>query len=103
MLDIAGGVCFELYNAYSKIQSTYYNSREHINPFRMEFSEFQESPLFAFDCSRADESLINSAVDIKIEIKTRDLFPANTAAYALIIFDQSFPYSPLDGVVLRGV
>lgn len=103
MLDIAGGVCSELYNAYSNIQSTYYNSREHINPFRMEFSEFQESPLFAFDCSRADESLINSAVDIKIEIKTRDPFPANTAAYALIIFDQSFSYSPLDGVVLRGV
>lgn len=102
-LDIGGGVCAQLYNAYVSIQSSYYNNTEIANFFNMTYTEFQKNPLFVFDTSRADESLINSAVDIKLEIRTRDDIPANTAAYCLVIYESEFTYSPFDGIVVRSV
>ncbi|XP_031634808.1 uncharacterized protein LOC116348084 [Contarinia nasturtii] len=102
-LDIGGGLFAELYNSYASIQSSYYNSTETINPFNINNGVFQASPLFAFDTSRADESLIGGAVDIRVEIKTQQNIPANTTAYCLIIYDNEFTYSPFDGIVVRNV
>lgn len=103
MLDIGGGLCAELYNDYANIQSSYYNGTEPANPFSLNASDFQLSPLFVFDTSRADESLIDSSVDIRVEIKSKENIPANTAAYCLIIYDNEFTYSPFDGIVVRNI
>lgn len=102
-LNISNGLCAELYHEYTKMQSSYYNNTEHRNPFTLTFTEFQESPLFVFDCSKSDESLINSAVDIKLEIKASAAIPANTAGYCLLIYENSFSYSPFDGIVIKTV
>lgn len=102
-LAIADGIFAELYNTYSQIQSSYYNGMEPVNPFNLSCAEFQNSPLFVFDTSRADESLINSAVDIKIEIKTAEAIPNNTAAYCVIIYQNEFTYSPFEGIVMRSI
>lgn len=103
MFNIEDNSFAELYNAYSNIQPSYYNGTEHVNPFNLDCGEFQSSPLFTFDTSRADESLINSAIDIKIEIKTSAHFQANTSAYALILYDSHFSYTPFDSLVVRSV
>lgn len=103
VLDLGGGIFAELYNSYASIQSNYYNSAETSNPFALSCTAFQESPLFVFDTSRADESLIDSSVDVRVEIKTRQNIPPNTAAYCLIIYDSEFTYSPFDGIVVRNV
>lgn len=102
-LNIEGGQYSELYDMYARIQSSYYNGTETTNLFRKNYGDFQECALFAFDTSRADESLIDSSVDIKVEIKCANNMPANTAAYCLIIYDNEFTYSPLDGLVVRKV
>lgn len=102
-LNITDGKYAELYHLYTNIQSSYYNGTEPLNLFNLSIGNFQSSPLFAFDTSRADESLINSSVDIRIEIRTRENMPANTAAYCLIIYDNQYAYSPLDGIVMRKI
>lgn len=98
---IGGGIYSELYNIYSHIHPSYYNYSEAANPFGLKFGEYQNCPLFAFDTTHADESLISTSVDIKIEIKTSVNIPINTAAYCLIIYDNEFTYSPLDSLVVR--
>lgn len=102
-LDIGGAQYAELYHIYQRIHSSYYNGIEPSNPFAISFGNFQNCTLFAFDTSRSDESLIGGSVDIRIEIKTRQNIPPNTAAYCLIIFENEFTYSPFDGIVTRGV
>lgn len=101
--NISTGLYAELYNRYTSIQSSYYNGTEAANPFNISCTSFQESPLFVFDTSRADESLIDSAVDIRVEIKARQNIPTNTAAYCLIIYDNEFTYSPFDSIVMRKI
>lgn len=102
-LNIGGGIFAELYNIYSSIQSSYYNGTEPNHPFGLNAQNFQTSPLFIFDTSRADESLIDGSIDIRVEIKTRQNMPANTIAYCLIIYENSFKYSPFDGIVTRRI
>lgn len=102
-IDIGNGKYSELYDMYAHIQSSYYNGAEPQNAFALSFADFQSCPLFAFDTSRADESLIDSSVDVKVEIKTRQNIPANTAAFCLIIYDNEFSYSPFDGLVVRNI
>lgn len=100
-LDIGGGLYAELYESYTRIQASYYNNTEPTNLFNIKCNDFQDSPLFVFDTSRADESLIDSSIDIRVEIKTRENIPANTAAYCVIIYDNEFTYSPFDSIVVR--
>lgn len=102
-LNIGGGFYAELFNAYASMQSSYYNGTEAMNPFNMNYSVFQRSPLFVFDTSRTDESIIDSAIDVRIEINASENIPANTAAYCLLIYDNEFTYSPFDSIVLRSV
>lgn len=101
--SVYDGIYSELYDMYSRIHFSYYNNTEPMNPFEITHAKFQECPLFAFDTSRADESLITSSVDIKIEIKASDNIPAGTSAYCLIVYDNEFTYSPFDGIVERSI
>lgn len=102
-LNIGGGLYAELFNNYAAIQSSYYCGAEPVNPFHISCTDFQVSPLFVFDTSRADESLIDSSIDVRIEMKTRENIPANTMAYCLIIYDNEFFYSPFDSIVVRKI
>lgn len=102
-IDVGGAQYAELYHSNANIQSVYYNNAEPINPFAPSYGQLQSCTLFAFNTSYADESLIDSAVDIKVEIKTRENIPANTAAYCLIISDNEYIYSPFDGLIVRSI
>lgn len=93
----------ELYATLLHIQQSYYQKNS-INPFTMSLAGFNNRPLFSFDCSRSDDSLMNSTVDVRLEISTRgDNLPAHTTAYCLIIHDNIITYSPFDGVINKGV
>lgn len=102
-LNIEDGLFMELYNAYSKIQQSYYNGMESKNPFALTCPSFQNAVIFAFDTSRADESLIGGSIDVRLEIKTRKNIPANTSAYCVIIYDNEFTYSPFESIVVRNI
>lgn len=92
--------CHELHLAYLKIQQSYYNSQSN-NPFSQSYDSFREHPVFAFDCTRSDESVFGGTVDVRLEINARNNIPANTAAYCLIIYDNQIEYSPFSGIVVR--
>lgn len=102
-VSVADGLYAELYEAYAKIQSVYYNGAENINMFAVDFQQFQHSVLFAFDTSRSDEAFMNGAVDIRLEINASKNIPSKTAAYCLVIYENEFEYSPLNEIVIRKV
>lgn len=102
-INLTSGQYAELFDMYSHIHSSYYNGAEAANPFGLSYLDYQSCPVFAFDTTRADESLIDSAVDIKVEIKTHANIPEKTAAFCLIIYDNEFTYSPFDGLVVRNI
>ena len=62
--------------------------------------EFKEhAPLFVIDCSRQNDTLKTGTVDIRLEIEASANFPANTAAYCLVIHDRLVTYNPLKNEV----
>lgn len=93
----------ELFNMWSKVQQTYYNGTSNYNPADISVANFGNTPIFVFDCSRSDESVKNSMVDVRIEMEARENFPANTTAYCLIIHDNLIRYSPSTSIVTRDI
>lgn len=102
-LNFTGYKYHELYHMFLKIQQTYYNGESAYNPVTTTFQNFLEKPIFAFDCTRTDESILNGMVDVRIEIQARENIPPNTSAYCLIIHDNLVWYSPLTGIVHRDI
>jgi hypothetical protein len=93
----------QLYNMYAKFQKSYYHNRQVTSPL-LTLEEFGAmAPLFVIDCSRQNETLKHSMVDIKIEIQARENIPANTSAYCLIIHDSLISYNPYTNVVNKAV
>ncbi|XP_043264012.1 uncharacterized protein LOC122404152 [Colletes gigas] len=61
----------------------------------------QFGPLVVIDCSRQNESIKNSTVDVRIEFDCKENVPANTTAYCLILHDRVVEYNPLTNVVRK--
>lgn len=91
----------EQYEALLAIQKAYYGDSSDDNPTTYTISTFLTSPIFAFDCSRTDESALNGTVDIRLEINARENIPDNTVANCLIIYDNYFEYSPFSSFVVK--
>lgn len=92
------------YNMYTKFKETYYHDGSRIpsNPM-LSYNEWLVRPLFVFDCSRQNEAIKTSSVDVKIEFETRANVPAATAAYCLIIHDNLVEYNPLTNIVTKNL
>lgn len=89
-------------NMLDQIQNGYYNGMYPVSPTTsLDFIHKKEIAVFLFDCSRSDESIQNGMVDVRIEMDARKNFPADTAAYCLIIHDNLIQYCPATGVVQR--
>jgi len=55
--------------------------------------------LFAFDCSRQNESLKTGSIDVRVEFEATANIPANTSAYCLMIHEVIKEYRPMSGLV----
>lgn len=93
-----------LYQMYSNFQESYYHDRSNpsdpmltINNFNTEYS------LFVFDCSRQNESIKNSLVDIRLEFESSANIPANTRALCLVIHDNIISYNPYTSIVTKNI
>lgn len=93
----------DLYLAFTRIQKSYYPQSQSDNPIAFSYETFGTNPLFAFDCSRSDDSLVGGAIDVRLEINASANIAANTAAYCLIIHENQFEYSLFSGIVVRNV
>lgn len=100
-LDFPGHNCQEAHLDMLRIQHSYYSGQEGENPFQYLYNEYYGSPVFAFDCSRSEESLLGGAVDIRLEINARENIQPHTVAYCLIIYENQFEYSPFSSIVVK--
>src|SRR5436190_5702993 len=88
-----------LYDMYARFQSSYYGRS---NTALMSPEEFENKmPIAVIDCSKQNESVKSSTVDIRIELEFEENVPANTTAFCLILHDTIVTYTPLTGVVKR--
>lgn len=88
-----------LYDMYARFQSSYYGKT---NAPLLDPETFGEAaPIVVIDCSKQNESLKSSTVDIRLELEFEDNIPANTTAYCLILHDSIVTYTPLTGIVKK--
>lgn len=88
-----------LYDMYARFQSSYYGKKDCplLSP-----SQFKElCPIVVIDCSKQNESIKSSTVDIRIEFETEDNIPDGTVAFCLILHDTIVTYAPLSGRVRK--
>ena len=88
-----------LYDMFVNFQSSYYG--KDAEPILNRDQFIKKMPLIILDCSKQNESLKNAPVDVRLEIETRQNFPANTSAYCLIIHDRIVEYNPMSGDVRK--
>jgi hypothetical protein len=62
--------------------------------------EFKDiAPIAVIDCSKQNEELKRSAVDIRIEFETSVNIPDKTTAYCLILHDRIAKYIPIKNII----
>jgi len=88
-----------LYDMYSRFQTSYYG--KYGSPLLSPVDFKDKAPIVVIDCSKQNESVKASTVDIRLEFETDTNIPANTAAYCVIIHDTIVTYTPLTGTVRR--
>ena len=82
---------------YARFQNSYYGKT---NTPLLTPSQFQSKyPIVVIDCSKQNESVKSSSVDIKIEMEFEENVPKDTSAYCLILHDKIVTYTPLTGIV----
>lgn len=90
-----------LYKMYADFQKEYYGTV--VSPL-LSLANFKNmGPIVVLDCSKQSESIKSGPIDILIEFESSKPFPANTAAYCLIIHDRACEYNPLTNVIRRMV
>lgn len=92
-----------LYDMYVQFQKTYFHDRpSFITSPLLTYSEYKtQAPIFVIDCSRQNESLKKSIVDIRIEFQTRENIPDSTTAYCMVVHDNLITYNPYSNIVSR--
>lgn len=89
---------------YAMFKRAYYNNESDYQNTMLTYKQFKDlGPMFVVDCSRQNEAIKSSMVDIRLEITAKANFPARTTAFCLIIHDNIITYNPYSGVVTRTV
>jgi hypothetical protein len=99
-LDIGNNQYALAYQSYANFQKSYYN---HSSQPLITYKDFHKSFIYVIDCSKQNESLKSSTVDIRLEFESESAIPftAETSVYALILHDCLIQYRPLDGDVRK--
>lgn len=87
----------EIYQMYLDFQRNFLN-KTYVEPF-LSYAQFKNRPLFVIDCSKQEESIQATTVDIKLEFRSKEPFKDNTKAFCIIIHDSITEYKPLSGLV----
>ncbi|XP_057335101.1 uncharacterized protein LOC130673903 [Microplitis mediator] len=73
-LNIANNRYALLYDMYINFQISYYNKEP--EPLLTKKKFFEQAPLYVIDCSKQNESIKSGPVDIRLEFKSANQFPA---------------------------
>lgn len=90
----------QAYMNFVNFQDSYYpGQRKHTS---WNYAGFKtQAALFVIDCSRQNESIKSSMVDVRLEFSSRKNLPASTTAYCLIIHDNIITYNPYTNIMNR--
>jgi hypothetical protein len=92
----------QLYEMFCRFQESYFNIQGGSRTIISLEQFLSSATLFVIDVSRQEEDLKPlSPVDIRIDIRCSANIPEHTAAYAILISDRVFEYSPLEETVKR--
>ncbi|KAJ8969747.1 hypothetical protein NQ317_009581 [Molorchus minor] len=93
-LDFSSKKYHEAYFMYTQFSKLFASN----NKPMLDYEDFNSRALFVIDCSKRNDSIKSSTVDVKLEIESRNSFPQNTKAYCIIIHDRVMEYLALSGV-----
>lgn len=82
-----------------RFQNSYYGGSSQPSVSLEKFKT--DSCLYVIDCSYQKDDIRTGSVDIRIEFEAKNAFPANVAAYALLIHDAHYAYTLLTGSVKK--
>lgn len=94
-LDFSSKKYHEAYYMYTQFSKQFATNNKPI----LDYTDFSSRALFVIDCSKRNDSIKSSTVDVKLEIESRKPFPQNTKAYCIIIHDRVMEYLALSGVI----
>ena len=97
-IDFSKKKYVEPYLNYTRFKSNFLETDESAQPY-LSYEDFAEKALFYINCSRQDETLRASTVDVKLEIEAHANFNSNTSAFCLIIHDSMIRTYPLTNIV----
>ncbi|KAK5639155.1 hypothetical protein RI129_011647 [Pyrocoelia pectoralis] len=98
-LDFNANKYITAYQNYINFRRDYYAKEEQDALF--DYSHFKTCPIFVMDCSKQNETLKLSTVDVKLEMEAVEAFEAGIVAYCLILHDALVQYNPLTGEVKK--
>ncbi|KAL6445167.1 hypothetical protein ACFW04_002212 [Cataglyphis niger] len=89
-----------LYKTYQRFCKNYYGY-ECLEP-SLTVTQFLRNESFVIiDCSRQNESVKSTTVDVRLEFECKENVPMNITAYCLIIHDRVIQYNSLTNVVRK--
>lgn len=89
------------YEMYARFQNSYYGTD--CSPI-MDINTFKSNcPLYVIDCTKQDDAIKTSVIDVRIDFELREIVKPNTTAYCFLIHDTHMVYTPLSGSVRRMV
>lgn len=95
-LDFSQNDYMQAYRNYAKFYKSFAGVKR---PLLLDFVAFKTHCLFVIDCSRREESMKATTVDIKLDFEADEGFPDKTKAFCLIIHDCMKEYLPLSDIV----
>lgn len=84
------------YKNYAEFYQSYAGVKK---PVLLDYAAFKTHCMYVIDCSRRDDGMKSSTVDIKLDIEAAEPFPANTKAFCLIIHDCLMEFLPLSEII----
>jgi hypothetical protein len=87
----------EAHYNYTEFYPSYSNTLQ--KKSLLDYLTFRNHALFVIDCSRRDESIKSSTVDVRLDIEAAQGFPDNTSAYCIIVHDCIMEHLPLSEIV----
>lgn len=88
------------YQGYADFQKYYYE-RAIAQPYLSREQYKDIGPFICIDCSRQNDDVKTSTIDLRIEIEAEKNFPTDMYAYCLVIHDRVIKYNPFSGEVRK--
>lgn len=87
----------EPYQHYCDFQKSFYGKASS-TPL-MNYLHFKNRCLFVIDCTKQNDSIKQTTIDLKLEFESSTEFPNNTRGYCIIIHDSLIEYKPLSETI----